>query len=302
MDFIEQNLATIRSLYLHNMTVEEMVEADRRVESLFHFANGTWWLEVKPFFYRPAAMMARIVPRCRTPAPWRALGGYYHMVPDGVPNNGSIVVNEVPHPASYELESLPKKVRSDIRRGLAGLQISRVSNLTDLLVDGYRIYLAWEKRMGSVRVKRSRQQVFSRWITRVFHHPHNLILGAYCENRLVSYVVAQAVDGIADLSKSFTDPDFYHTNPSSALIFSYVRICGQNLNIHKVCNGLRSTKDSLERYKEKLGFQHVSYPAFIHLRLGLRSLVSWWMPEQYRRLTGAYRSESPIPPQPQSHE
>jgi hypothetical protein len=115
----------------------------------------------------------------------------------------------------------------------------------------------------------------------------------------VSYVVAHAVDGVADLSKSFTDPYFYRLSPSSALIYAYITICTQNPEIRKACNGLRSTKDSLERYKAHLGFQQVSYPAFIHLRMGLRPLVSRWMPEQYRRLMGQYRTESSMTPQQQ---
>jgi hypothetical protein len=302
MDFTSQNLEAIRSLHLSNMTVEQMVQAERRVESRSHLANGTWWLQVKPFFYRPASLMDRIAPHRRTPKPWLALGGYYHMVPEGAPSNGAIVVNEIPNLVNYQLDSLPKKVRHDIRKGLGALRIRQVSNLTDLLVEGYQIYLAWERRMGNVRVKRSKYGTFCRWITRVFHHPYNLVLGAYCENRLVSYVFAQAVDGIADLSKSFTDPDFYRLSPSSALIYSYITICSRNPEIRKACNGLRSTKDSLEHFKAHLGFQQVSYPAFIHLRMGLRPLVRRWMPEQYRRLMGQYRTESPRTPQHQLQE
>jgi hypothetical protein len=299
MDFTQRNLETIRSLHLHNMAVEQMVETERRVESRFHFADGVWWLQVKPFFYRPAAMMDRVIPHRCTPKPWLALGGYYHLVPDGAPANGAIVVNEISNLAEYQLDKLPKNVRYDIRKGLTALEIRRVPALTDLLVDGYRIYLAWETRMGNVRVKRSRHGTFARWITRVFHHPYNLVLGAYYQNHLVSYVVAHAVDGVADLSKSFTDPYFYRLSPSSALIYAYITICTQNPEIRKACNGLRSTKDSLERYKAHLGFQQVSYPAFIHLRMGLRPLVSRWMPEQYRRLMGQYRTESSMTPQQQ---
>jgi hypothetical protein len=299
MDFTQRNLETIQSLHLHNMTVEQMVEAERRVESRFHFADGTWWLQVKPFFYRPAAMMDRVIPHRRTPRPWLAVGGYYHMVPNGAPSNGAIVLNEIPNPAEYQLDNLPKKVRYDIRKGLAAVEIRRIHNLMDLLVEGYQIYLAWERRMGNVRVKRSRYRTFCRWITRVFHHPYILVLGAYFEDHLVSYVVANAVEGIADLSKSFTNPDFYNLSPSSALIYSYITICSHNSTIFKACNGLRSTKDSLEQYKAHLGFQQVSYPAFIYLRMGLRPLVSRWMPEQYRRLMGQYRTESPMTPQQQ---
>ena len=50
MDLTERNLETIASLRLHNMTVEELAEADRRAGLRLHFSDGVWWREVKPFF------------------------------------------------------------------------------------------------------------------------------------------------------------------------------------------------------------------------------------------------------------
>jgi Acetyltransferase (GNAT) domain len=294
MDLTNHNLETISSLRLRDMTAEELVMADSAVEGRFHLSKGRWWREVKPFFYQPACFMTEAVPCQNAPKPWLALGGYYHIVPQGTPSNGSVVVNEIANPANYPMEALPKKVRYNLRNGLAELRIGPVTDLTSLLTDGYRIYLAWERRTHNIRVKRSRFEVFREWITKTYRHPHNLILGAYYETQLVAYVIGHAAEGVSYMTKSFTDPDFYHLSPSTTLTYTFVRVSGQTPTIRKACNGLRSTKDTLESYKLKLGFQHISYPAFIHLRHGLRSIVSWWMPEQYRRLTGQYQNPAPI--------
>jgi len=291
MDLTEQNLKTINSIHLPNMTVDELVEADSRVESRIHFSEGIWWREVKPFFYQPAAFMMRITPHQAAPKPWQALGGYYHMVPDGAQSNGVIIVNEVPEPASYGLEKLKRKTRYQVRRALAQQKICQITKLDDLINDGYKVYLSWETRMKKVRVKRSNPEVFRRWITRTFHHPYNIILGAYYEGRLISYIIFNAVGGVANLSKTFSDYSFRHIHPSSALIFAYIKICGQNPQIQIACNGLRSHKIPLEQFKAKFGFLHVTYPAYIHLRPFLRPLVHWLMPIQYRRLMGQYDDE-----------
>lgn len=290
MDLTEQNLESIQSVHLHNMTVEELVEADRRVESRFHLSGGIWWREVKPFFYQPAAFMTPIPPHKAKPSPWRALGGYYHMVPEGSSGNGRVVVNEISHPAGYALDGLKKQVRYDVRRGLSHLRIRRVENLDDLLNEGYRVYLSWEERTQDVRVQRSDPQVFRRWMTATFHHPHEVILGAYEGDRLVSYVIFHAVDGIAEMTKSFNDVSLSRWAPSSTLLYAYIKICGQNAAIQRVCHGLRAHKESLENYKAKFGFRHVEYPAYIRLRAALRPLAKWLMPGQYRRLMGQYRS------------
>lgn len=292
MDLTEQNLKTIHSIHLHNMTLDELVEADSRVESRFHFSKGIWWREVKPLFYQPAVFTMRISPHQAAPKPWYALGGYYYMVPDGAQSNGVIVVNEVCDPANYGLETLKRKTRYQVRRALAQQKICHIIKLDDLLSDGYKIYLSWETRNKNVRVKRSNHEVFCRWISRSFHHPYNIILGAYYKGRLISYIIFNAVDGVANLSKTFSDYSFRHLHPSSVLIYAYIKICGQNQQIHKVCNGLRSHKISLEQFKAKFGFCHVTYPAYIYLCPFLRPLVRWLMPTQYRRLMGQYDDET----------
>lgn len=295
MDFSDKNLATIASLHLHNMTAKQLVEADSRVESHFHLSKGVWWREVKPFFYHPALPMARIVPHQATPKPWLALGGYYHLVPEGALANGSVVVNEITDLASYDLEKTPRSdKRRQIRRGLALFRIARITNLDEILDDGYRIYLDWETRTSGVRVKRSDPTVFRLWISRTLSHPHKLIVGAYLENRLVAYLVAHAVDGVAEVTKPFSDSSVNHLSPMSTLVYAYIRICGQNPQIRKAFHGLRGLRDSLERFKAHLGFRHVSYPAFICLRFGVRQLVRWRLPNEYRRLTGQYPGEPAV--------
>jgi hypothetical protein len=299
MDNTERNLEAILAIRLHNMAVEELVQADRRTGCRFHFSDGVWWREVKPFFYLPANFMTCIAPQQARPKAWLALGGYYHMVPPGVAGNGQIVTNEVPEPAVYRLESLKANKRREIRRALAFFRISRVENLADLLGDGFRVYLDWEQKTKNVRGKLSNPAAFSRWITSIFHHPYKLILGAYAQEQLVAFLIADAVEGVANVSNTFSHSSFNSLTPRSALNYAYVKICGQQREIRKACDGLRSLKDSLEHYKSELGFQHVSYPAFISLRRVLHPVVRWLMPSEYRRLMGQYQTDSPsaaLPP------
>jgi hypothetical protein len=291
LEWTNQNSETISSLRLHSMTVEELIHADTKVESRFHFYKGIWWREVKPFFYQPAAFTTEVLPGSCAPKPWIALGGYYHMVPQGAFSNGRIVVNEVPDLAEYRLEKLKKQARYEIRRGLSLFRISQVKDCNELLNEGYDIYRDWEQRTRGVRVKRSHGHIFHRWIEGMFRHPHKLILGAYFQERLAAFIVAHAAMGVADLSKAFSHSAFHQYSPTSALIYAYIHICAASPNIHTACDGLRSTKDSLQRYKGKLGFVHVSHPAFICLRPALRPLVRWCLPVQYRRLMGEYDSD-----------
>jgi len=292
MDLSEENLEAISSIRLHNMTIEELAEAEGKAGSRLHFSDGVWWRQIKPFFYLPANFMTCVVPHQAKPKPWLALGGYYHMVPPGAPSNGAIVTNEISDPSVYGLQSLQAKKRQQIRRLLTQFRIARVEKLNDLLTDGFRVYLDWEKRKNP-RAKRSNPAVFGRWMTNLFHHPHKLILGSYDRERLVAFLAAEAVEGVANATDLFSDSSYARQAPSVALRYAYAKIAAQSPAIHKVCDGFRSLIDSLEHLKLLLGFEHVCYPAFIMLRPVVRPLARWLMPFEYRRLMGQYPTESP---------
>lgn len=269
------------------MSVEQLVEAEKRVESEFHFASGVWWRKAKPFFYQPADMMTRISIKTAVPKPWLALGGYYHLVPSGEQGNGVLIANEISDLQGYSLESLKKK-RTRIQRALATFRIQRISDLPDLLNDGYRVYMDWDGRTSNVRVRRSDPVTFREWVARSLAHPYLLILGAYYEDRLVAYLMARAAGGTADIEKSFTLSEFNQQAPMTALKYAYIKISANSPGVHRAWSGLRSMKESLERFKSELGFEHVSYPAFIHLTPPIRPFVRWMMPLEYNRLMGRY--------------
>jgi hypothetical protein len=286
MDLTEQNLETISAILLHNMTIQEMAEADRQAGSRIHFSDGVWWREVKPFFYQPANFMTCIVPRQAKPKPWVALGGYYHMVPPGASSNGVIVTNEISDPPGYGLHSLQPKKRQQIRRILSLFRVARVEKLNDLLTDGFRIYVDWEKRKNP-RVKRSKA-AFEDWITKQYHHPYKLILGIYAQEQLAAFLIAKAVEGIANAEDLLTDSSFERLAPSLALRYAYAKIAAQSPGIRNTCDGFQTLIESLEHVKSLLGWQHVSYPAFICLPAVIRPLVRWLLPMEYRRLMGQY--------------
>jgi hypothetical protein len=288
MDLTEENLETFSSIRLHNMTVDELVSADSKVESRFHYSKGVWWREVKPFFYQPAFFMERVASHRVAPKPWLALGGYYHMVPEGCPANGSMVVVEVDNPAGYRLEEQSRSARRTVKRALATLRIRPVVDMEDLLVHGYDVYQSWEERTSGVRVKRSSFDVYKNWIAREFQQAHNMILGAYLDGCLIAYLMGRAVQGVLELTKTVNDSRYWHFSPSSALIYASIVIAGNHPEISKVTLGLRSHKASLEEYKMRLGAAHVSYPAYIHIRPLVRPLVARFMPREYHRLMGEY--------------
>ena len=285
------NWERIRSLHLHDMTVEEAVHAGSRVESRFHYSRGVWWEEVKPFFYAPAAPGLAFERGSSAPNPLLALGGYRHLLPSERGANGLLTANEIPDLRAYRLENLRTMVRHNIRRGLRRLRIARVTELRDLLGDGSEIYRGWAERHTGVRTRRSSPEVFARWITRVHAHPHQLILGAYDGERLVSFIIGESIQGTANIAMCFTHSDYYRLTPNTPLVFAFITICQQNPAIQRSRHGLRIS-DELAQFKENLGYRQITYPAYISIPAAVRPLARWFFPAQYRRLMGQHDDEA----------
>jgi hypothetical protein len=292
MDRAAMNWETIRSIRLHDMTAEELVSAEDKTQTHLHYSRGVWWEEVKPFFYHPAVPLLPIEKGASAPSPLSALGGYYHFLSNPEFANGTVTVNEIPVLRSYTLEALRTMVRHNIRRGLRRLRIAKVTELGDLLGDGYEIYMGWERRHPDVRVNRSSPVLFQNWIKSLYKHPYKLIVGAYDGDRLVSFIIGQSVMGTANISNCFTHPDYYKLTPNTALVYTFITMCQQNPAIQRSCHGLRSLDGDLAQFKENLGYKQVTYPAYISIPSPIRPLVRWLFPVQYRRLMGQYGVES----------
>ena len=289
-DFTDSNLELLHSTNMHCMDTDEMVSFDKDLDPdwKFHQADSVWWRTVKPFFCQPADIYARIVPHTQRPNALAALGGYYHMVPDGCEANGKIVFNEIRNPAGFDLSAIRQTKRNIIRRGLRKMRLQRITSPELLLSEGYQIFLDWQKRILGIAPEKTDQSRYAQWVTRLTRHPHEIVLGAFYEDRLTAWIVARANGDRANLTKAFGHSDFRNLEPASTLIYAYILICAQNPQIKSACDGLRSTKPSLEEYKAALGFEHVEYPAYIHMRLAVRPLVQRLFPSQYKRLVGDY--------------
>ncbi len=282
------NWETIHSIHLHDMTPEEAVRAASKVESRCHYHRGVWWEEVKPFFYTPAAPALAIEKGSSAPNPLLALGGYRHQLPAEEGANGWVVANEIPDLRAYRLEDLRSMVRHNIRRGLRRLRIAKVTSLDDLLRDGYEIYKGWLEGHSGVLTKRSSPEMYSRWISRVHAHPYQLVLGAYDDRRLVSFIIGESIMGTANIAMCFTHPDYYRLTPNTPLVFAFITICQQNPAICRSRHGLRGFGEELTQFKENLGYRQIAYPAYISIRGPIRPLARWFFPSQYRRLMGEY--------------
>jgi hypothetical protein len=282
----EKNIEYLQSLKIINASEMEKAEADKVAGARIHYSKGVWWQEAKPFFYLPVNTLRPINPIESNPKFWLSWGGYYHIVSDKSLGNGTIVVNEINDPSGFSLNNLTKGTRYEIRKGLANLEIRQITNLERLVSEGYQLYLSWLTRNP---YKKQPAGEFRTWIIKMFHHPYNLLLGAFYENQLVAFVIADAIENVGYFRYSYSHSAFNNFFPQSVLSYAYITICAQNKAIKKITNGFRSQKPSLDKFKSKFGYNYISYPAFIKINPLLQPIIKLLMPVEYKRLMGQYQ-------------
>jgi hypothetical protein len=277
------------------LSVEEFVSQDLKKGDSIHHHNGVWWREVKSFFHMPAWFLTSVTPGSARPQLIRSFGGYYHLVPENRPSNGTIVMNVWEPVSEYSLSCVESQMRTNIRRAMKVLNVRKVERLEELLDDGYLVYDAWlrlkdsQGRRGQVDNHANRQS-FENWIRKEFDLPKRMILGAYLDDRLIGFQAAYQVKDTATMPFLYTDPAYGNLNTSHALIYAFLKISRQS-GAKLVVNGFKTNQKSLQDFKRRHGFVERVFPCHIRVNPILEPVVKLVMKEKYRRLMGIYSED-----------
>lgn len=273
------------NIILDFLTIKELVKQDNSVEDSLHLSKGIWWRKIKPFFYQPAHLLTELEPKTSYPNPIKALIGYHHIVPKDCFSNAFLCVMAMLNVDDYSLGLLSANKRSKIRRGLKKVQVKEIKNIRDLLIDGYKIYSSFYSRAKWGRNK-TNFRIYKRWIERAFALPKRIKIGAYLDNQLIAFMFGHAVEDTGYLSYIASRSDYLKLYPNEALVHTFLEICKRSPGVHKVVFGLKSLRESLNKFKNQHGFKEVTYPAYVKLNPIFSWIVKAFMKTQYRRLIG----------------
>jgi hypothetical protein len=272
-------------LILKPLTIEELVAQDSSVEDSFHFREGIWWRKIKPFFYQPAFFFQPIKPKSSSPAFCKALIGYHHVIPETFQANGHFRMMVHKDIKSYSFDLLDGKEKNQIRKALKFLEVKRITDVNDLLTDGYETYVSFRKRTNWGRDK-TNYHIFSQWIKKAFKLEKRLLLGTYYDNKLIAYASHYAVQAVAAISIIISHSDYLKYYPNDLLLNTFLTICKNSPNITMAQFGPASLKPSLDSFKMKYGFETVKYPTYIWLNPFVKPLLKKFIRKKYKQLFG----------------
>lgn len=219
--------------------------------------------------------VSRNNPKSSFPSSYKALVGYEHMVPAGVNYNAILPVMSVGDIKGYSLERLEKKKRNQIRRGLERIEVKEVSNLNQIIKESYEINISALSRQN--RVAKGYPSNFKKWqkeIQKTFNLPGREMWGAFLKNKLVAYLRSYFVEDTIFITNTMSHTDYLSFYPNDALLFSYILHCKEKRELRTITLGLWCEKQSLNKYKEQMGFRRIDFPLFRYINPLLRPIVS----------------------------
>jgi Acetyltransferase (GNAT) domain len=264
---------------------EEFAREQETAGDRTHLHGGVWWRELRKGFCQPCFCFREVDHRQARPQFLRSPAGFMHVAAPGSPANGiyKLIVREGMQ--EYSLQQLERRKRNVVRSAIARLQVRPVTSLEDLTGDGYEVYVSWRERTGW-GTNKSQRSVYESWITSAFRRSKRLVLGAYCDDKLVGFMLPAAVRNVAFISYIASHSDALWAYPNDALYHAFLCVARQTRGIDTANMGTISTKASLDRFKLCYGTVK-ELPCYTWLNPAVRVLFKRRMSERYPWLAAA---------------
>ncbi|MCK4856569.1 MAG: hypothetical protein KAT58_01230 [candidate division Zixibacteria bacterium] len=246
------------------MKIEEYAEQELGLGRKVLQRNGIWWKELKTHYYIPLNRLRAFDRGESRPDRFRVLVGYEHLVSSPDQANSAYISMETNDKESYSLENFKKKRRYCIRRGLDELEMRKMEDFDEFLIEGYKLILVAYQRFdwpGSHQNILNRAR-FEKTLRRTFGLKGRYGYGAYYQGCLIGYLTVLEIEETVYVNQLITHTDYLRLYPSEALLYSFTREAFSQEGVERVAFGPECAKESLNRFKEAMGFKRVKYPMY----------------------------------------
>lgn len=265
------------------MSLEEF--AAYRRNSGDHLVNvkGTWWVEARPFFFRPLFPFSTVAPEPDNYPSASLLGGVVHLVPAGKPGNSWINLFLYEDLQDYALERLGK-VAWAARKGLKHFRADRICDLERFVEEAYPVYRSFYQRTRYFyKRERTFKASFHAWARSNFSTPKVVVTGAYQQERLCAVDISYQVEDVIIDDVFFSDSASQQLQVTDFMLHT-LREAARQSDARLLFRGYPSGKESLDHCKIIRECKLVPFPA----QLRINPLALWVgravMNESYRKL------------------
>lgn len=267
-----------------SMTVDEYATLQQACGAHVVKVQDTWWVEPRPFFFRPLFPFTEVTPRFRN-YPARALaGGVLHPVPAGVAGNSCMHLFLYENPKRYSIYQLNPKHRQTVRKTCGIFEARRLTELARFVEEAGPIYRSFYQRTRYFYKKeRVQEDLFAAWARPLFEQPKVVVIGVYRGEKLVATEILYQVEDVVIEDIFFSDTESQALQVTDFMVHT-VREQARSSDARYIFRGFPTGKPSLDQSKIIRGCSILKLPACFKANPVALYLAKTLMNERYQKL------------------
>ncbi len=255
------------------MTKEEYVEGKIKAGHILHENDGVWWETTRKGYCKPAVKYEIVRPRAAKPAFAKRIIGYNHRVEHMNQASGywQPFLMKEEGINSWSLDNLSSgNRRRRIRKGLRNCTVEVVKDIHQYKEDISRILKSTAIRNGHGFPPEYYDMEKKEWwevIEKVALYTE--FWCAFSEGKLIAYICLHVMGERVVVDGVKSDTDFLSNCPIDAILHGIMTSLKERGGIKEMWYGGKSSRKTLDDYKESYGFEVVKVPYTIRLGAGL---------------------------------
>ena len=262
------------------MTKEEYINAKKKAGIKLHENNGIWWETTRFGYCKPALSYEPVEHGQSRPAFLKSLFGYNHRVYDLNKSVGTwspFVMNQ-PQISEWSLENLKSGNRKRrIKKGIKNNTVELIKDISHFKEDFSRILKSTAIRNGHGFPPDYYDMDKEDWwnnILKVANYTE--FWCSFFEGKMSAYVCLHVMGDVVVYDGVKSDTDMLHSCPIDAINYAILTKMSSIKEIKEIWYGGKSTRKTLDSFKESYGFEAkeiqytirffgglVSFPKFI---------------------------------------
>lgn len=286
-------------MYWDPMTMEEFAQSQMAQGLKVQLLDGVWWVEIRPCFFRPLFPFTRIAPQSRAYPLKSRLGGYLHLVPDGVTANSTMNFFVYDQLKNYSLDVVSGKQRNAIRSSMKNFTAKSITDLGEFIDSAYDIYISFQRRTNySYKDERVNRNQFIEWARNLYRFPKMHKLGVFHDGRLSAVEISYRLDDVIVGDTLFANDESLKLKVTD-FIYHRLREAAALTDAKYFFIGLPTGVESLDQSKLHRGCKVLTLQACYRINPFSLLLAKLFMKQSYQKLMQIMALPAPEPvPEP----
>lgn len=268
------------------LTIDEFAEYSKASGMKVEKIDGLWWVEARPFFFRPLFPFTEVDPgRNRYPA-GAFIGGFLHAVPSGSVANSQLNLMVYDDLDAYSFDILGEKQRWLTKKGLKNFEARRVTDIIEFVTEAYDVYVSFYKRTKhKYKNERLVRSHFHSWAKVLFDNPKVLIIGVYRKGKLCAIDISLLIEDVIYDDIFFSDSESQPLKVTDFILHVKRELAALSGGRY-IFRGLPTGKASLDESKIIRGCKLLQIPAYCRINPVALLAVKMFMKDSYNKLLG----------------